>query len=104
MVERRMLRRRVIMPVYVGIFEEFFRIQPTEKLQLGDVIVSLSLVVAVLFFARGRADRVPQVQLLLELARNGALANPTGAAEDDQETFLIFLTQRSEPVPSTDQS
>ena len=39
--------------------------------------------------ARGGRHRVPDVHLLRQTARNRALANPAGSAEDDEKAGMI---------------
>src|SRR5690242_1008568 len=91
MVNRRVLRRRVIVPVHVRVFEELVAVEPAEELLPIDVLVRLSVFVPGLFGTSRRADRVPDVQLIRELARDRALAD-AGRADEDDEDAGMFLT------------
>src|SRR5689334_18004377 len=91
MVDGRVLGRRVIVPVHVRVFEELVAIEPAEELLPIDVLVRLSVLVARLLGTSRRADRIPDVHLLGELARDRALPH-AGRADEDDEDAKMFLS------------
>ncbi len=84
------LGRSVIVVVNLGIFQEFVVVEAAEELVAGDVVVFLALVVlAGAFGAGGGTDDVGDVEVVLELAGDGALADAGGAAEDDEQAGMF---------------
>src|SRR4051794_32455454 len=92
-----MLGGGVVVPIDLRIFEILIVIQPAEELQLVDVVVGLALGILRLLGPRGDADGVPDVQAILELKRDRALADARRAAENDQRAAMI----RCAPAHST---